>query len=153
MPTLVSRKKSLHPKSHIPNPTHGFTLVELLITISILVLLSTIGIVTYSQVFKSGRDAKRQSDLKTIQSALEQYRADQGFYPDTIPFGGALTNAGKTYLKEIPQDPTRPPDYSYTVLGAPGSDYCLYARVENSANEKNTACIDDPDRKLEVTKP
>lgn len=128
----------------------GFTLVELLITVSIIVLLSTIGMVTYSQVLKNGRDAKRQSDLKIIQSALEQYRADQGSYPATIIFGGALTNAGKTYLKVIPQDPTMSPDYSY--VGS-GTDYCLYAQVENSANSKDTACPNDTSRTLEVTRP
>ena len=131
----------------------GFTLIELLVVISIMVVLATIAAINYSQVFKNGRDAKRQSDLKTIQSALEQYRADQGSYPDTITFGGALTNAGKTYLKEIPQDPTGSPDYSYTVLGTPGTDYCLYAHVENPANSKDTACPDDISRTLEVTRP
>ena len=131
----------------------GFTLVELLVVISIIAILTTMAMVVYSGLQPQSRDAKRQSDLKTIQSALEQYRADQGSYPATIPFGGALTNAGKTYLKEIPQDPTRSPDYSYTVLGAPGTDYCLYARVENSANSKDTACPNDASRTLEVTRP
>lgn len=157
------------------NAKRGFTLVELLITISIIVLLSTIGIITYSQVFKNGRDAKRQSDLKQIQSALEQYRADQGFYPPAINFATAvsLTNCtgktppppctvNKTYLKEIPHDPIGSPEYDYKAYKELPSalctstdcfDYCLYAKVENSANEKDTACSDDLFRKLEVTKP
>lgn len=59
----------------------GFTLVELLITISIIGILSAIGLVLYSTVLKQSRDSKRQSDLKSIQLALEQYSNDQGFYP------------------------------------------------------------------------
>ncbi len=136
----------------------GFTLIELLVVISIIVILSAIGIVSYSQVFKNGRDAKRQSDLKTIQSALEQYRADQGFYPSSITFGGSLISGTKTYLKEIPKDPIGSPEYKYAAspegcITTACIDYCLYARVENSANEKDTACLVDPNRTLEVTRP
>lgn len=156
---------------------NGFTLVELLITISIIATLSAIGTITYTQVWKNGRDAKRQSDLKQIQSALEQYRADQGFYPPVINFSTdvSLTNCtgkvppctvNKTYLKEIPHDPNPPIDYIYKayevlnpltqtvcITASACIDYCLWAGVENSANEKDTACPVDILRKLEVTRP
>ena len=131
----------------------GFALVELLVVISIIAILTTMAMVVYRGLQPQSRDAKRQSDLKTIQSALEQYRADQGSYPSGITFGGSLTVGSKTYLKTIPQDPTGSPDYSYTVLGTPGTDYCLYAHVENSANSKDTACPNDANRTLEVTRP
>ncbi|MCL4366054.1 type II secretion system GspH family protein [Patescibacteria group bacterium] len=62
---------------------NGFTLVELMITVMVIVVLTSTGFVAYSIVLKQGRDSKRQSDLRTIQSALEQYYADQGFYPIT----------------------------------------------------------------------
>ena len=144
----------------------GFALVELLVVISIMAILTTMAMVVYSGLQSQSRDAKRQSDLKTIQSALEQYRADQGFYPLSIIFGGSLTSGTKTYLKEIPKDPIGTPEYFYKAykvvhpvtptdcLTAPECiDYCLYARVENSANEKDTDCPVNPLRKLEVTRP
>ncbi|MCL5073272.1 MAG: prepilin-type N-terminal cleavage/methylation domain-containing protein [Actinobacteria bacterium] len=59
----------------------GFTLIELLITLTIIAVLSAIGLVAFSYVLKQGRDSKRQSDLRAIQSALEQYYSDQGSYP------------------------------------------------------------------------
>lgn len=75
----------------------GFTLVELLVTISIIAILSAIGLVIYSSVIKQGRDSKRQSDLRSIQSALEQYYADQLFYPTESVDGKGLDNQlGKT---------------------------------------------------------
>ncbi|KKQ78268.1 hypothetical protein A3H81_03880 [Candidatus Daviesbacteria bacterium RIFCSPLOWO2_02_FULL_38_18] len=115
----------------------GFTLIELLIVISIISILSAIGMVAYSSVVRQGRDSKRQSDLRSIQSALEQYHNDQGFYPTgaEISFGGPFT----PYMNTIPTDPTGTPQYSYTALPS-GCDnsatkcngYCLYAKLENS---------------------
>ena len=59
----------------------GFTLVELMVVITIVAVLATIGIVSYQVVLKNSRDARRQTDLRTIQTGLEQYFADQLFYP------------------------------------------------------------------------
>lgn len=105
----------------------GFTLVELLIVITIIAILSAFGLINYLEVLKQGRDTKRQSDLKTIQSALEQYHADNHFYPDDITFGSPLTsNIGrslpsatptpKIYLRTVPSDPQQPPNYCYKAL-------------------------------------
>lgn len=125
----------------------GFTLVELLVTISILAILMTIAIIYYGNVQKGARDARRKSDISNIQSALEQYHADQGFYPitgDIIP-GNPIISGSKTYLSKVPTDPTSG-TYSYIASGSSNSkttcdysttrciNYCLYATVENSPN-------------------
>ena len=90
----------------------GFTLVELLIAMTIVVILSAMGLSIYSSIQKGGRDAKRKSDLAVIQSALEQYHADQFYYPASLTFGGSISFTGvsvtKTYLAVISSDP----DYS-----------------------------------------
>lgn len=59
----------------------GFTLVELLVTISILGILSSIALVVYTGEQKYARMAKRAGDLKAIATALETYRAANGRYP------------------------------------------------------------------------
>ena len=51
----------------------GFTLIEIMIAISILAILATIGMTTYSQAQLRGRDAKRKQDLRAISTALELY--------------------------------------------------------------------------------
>ena len=59
----------------------GFTLVELLVVISIIGLLSTIAIVSLGSARAKSRDTKRIADMKQVSTALEQYYSDQGGYP------------------------------------------------------------------------
>jgi prepilin-type N-terminal cleavage/methylation domain-containing protein len=59
----------------------GFTLVELLVVISIIGLLSTIAIVSLGSARAKSRDTKRIADMKQVSTALEQFYSDQGGYP------------------------------------------------------------------------
>jgi len=132
----------------------GFTLIELLVALSIIAVLSTIALLTFREVMQGARDGKRQTDLKQIQSAAEQYRADAGFYPTRqasgicangrLQIGCPLKNlAGdKTYLNLVPKDPKGISEYYYDAKpGSPTacdnttpstrcSTYCLYATLE-----------------------
>lgn len=144
------------------NNSLGFTLIELLVVITILAILAMIGLTTYGTFLKSGRDTKRQADLSSLQSALEQYNADQKFYPSSITtFGTALTNCtgaptpctvSKTYLNQTPTDPGAT-SYTYGArpTGCDNSDtnrcnnYCLWAKSETlPVSTLNTACNSFP---------
>ena len=149
----------------IKHSNRGFTLIELLVTISIIAVLSAIGLVTFSAVLKQGRDSKRQSDLRSIQSALELYFADQFYYPavgnscsnGTLKFGCILKDpaGNKTYINTVPADPTGSPQpqYLYSPVTSSGSGcdnsskamycttYCLFAKLENS-NSGTGSCTD-----------
>lgn len=59
----------------------SFTLIELLVVIAIIGLLSTVVLVSLNGVRARARDARRLSDMKTIQTALEAYYNDKGYYP------------------------------------------------------------------------
>lgn len=123
----------------------GFTLIELMVVISIIAILAIVGLVSYTQVLKSGRDARRQADLGTIQAGLEQYRNDQGFYP-TSTDGLNVLITPKVYLKKIPTEPLASPYPSYSYIAIPSTpsacnnstikcmDYCLYAQLEIPPN-------------------
>lgn len=154
----------------------GFTLIELLVVIAIISILSVIGFATYQAILKNSRDFKRNADLKTIQSALEQYRADQLYYPmreigascnnGTFNFNCSFKSpgGGKKYLERIPSDPITSNVYPYLYTPLPDScnnststkctNYCLYAAAENSVNFINvSSCPDDSHRELEMTQP
>lgn len=116
----------------------GFTFVELLIVISLITILSTIGIASYSGVQQGGRDNRRKADLQLIRGALESYRENNNAYPTPVvasnglPFGtGALSDAaGNIYLQTVPADPVAAQKYYYTLSGA---DYTLATRLESTS--------------------
>ena len=116
-------KKSI-PYTLYPIPSRGFTLIELLIAIVIISLLVSVVLVNMNTSRIKSRNAKRMSDLTTIQFALEQYYDDalctgQGCYPycnaspGTLPFcnsmfGSSLwvVNLVPNYTPSVPKDPT-----------------------------------------------
>lgn len=81
------------------NKQKGFTLVELLVVIAIIGLLSTIAVVSLGSARAKARDATRIADAKQIATALEQYYADKGEYPEALSATGtALGGAAATEL-------------------------------------------------------
>lgn len=83
--------KDINKKLGIVKSGAGFTLVELLVVISIVSILTVIGMGAYGNILRNSRDAKRQTDLRLIQSALEKYHSDLGYYPCmrmNVPAGG-----------------------------------------------------------------
>lgn len=103
----------------------GFTLIEILVVVTIIVLLTGTAIVTYSAFLKQSRDAKRKADLEQIRASLEMYRSNNDTYPTTDL--SELT-APTVYIQSIPTDP-KDPDYTYYYSGT-ASDYTLGAYLE-----------------------
>ena len=114
----------------------GFSLVELLVVITIIAILS---VVAYSAVGGNtvkARDAKRKQDISTIQQALELYFVANAKYPTVLENGDV--SAGKIpkqYLSDIPLDPgTAKHSYKYV---ASGTVYQLGATLENDGQLSN----------------
>src|SRR5690348_635769 len=106
--------------SRLKSENLGFTLVELLVVISIITVLSTAGLNLYTSALASSRDSQRKADLKQVQSALAQFHNDAGFYPNSLDFtnGSGITNPSNNniYLAVLPRDPlytTDPATYIY----------------------------------------
>ncbi|MBI4911975.1 MAG: prepilin-type N-terminal cleavage/methylation domain-containing protein [Acidobacteria bacterium] len=78
----------------------GFTLMELLVVMTVIALLASVGIVGYRHSLKVSKEAVLKENLFLLNHALEQFKADRGRYPTTI-----VQLREKHYLREIPVDP------------------------------------------------
>ena len=88
----------------------AFTLIELMIVISILAILATTGVSVFNGLQKNSRDQGRLRDLNLIKQALEMYRSDSGSYPATFNLDCASStlsspDGSKVYLSELIRDP------------------------------------------------
>lgn len=81
----------------------GFTLIELVIVISIIAILSTMAFFGFSKAQASARDASRSQSMNGVRSALERYYADNNSYPVTT--WSAMQTALATYLTFPVPDP------------------------------------------------
>ena len=84
----------------------AFTLIELLVVIAIIGILTALAVVSLQNSRRSARDAKRLSDVKQIQIALELYYQDNNSYPPTLLPGETLSSNTITYMETIPYPPT-----------------------------------------------
>jgi len=110
----------------------GFTLLELLVTISIIGLLLGIGAVSFSTAQKRGRDSRRQGDMKAIQKSLEQCYSIDTKYPQTAASDSSLDcSDGTMTMNQVPSDPQSTGSYTYTVDSDPATVYCLCSLLEN----------------------
>lgn len=85
----------------------GFTLVELIITMSLIAILSSFGMNGYLNSQKRARDAERQSDLYQYKVALENYASINGsVYPTASGEAStALEVLKPNYMSDLPTDP------------------------------------------------
>lgn len=103
----------------------GFTLIEILIVIALLSIFVVLGFGTYMTTQQRARNARKSSDLKTIQGALEQYFTSNAGYPDGCNFGAQLA----TYFPQgFPRNPQT--DVAYAPVSCTTSAYCYCVSLE-----------------------
>jgi len=91
----------------------GFTLIELLIVLTLIVILSTMGMTQYRTSVVYAREATLKEDLFRMRDAIDQYYADKGTWPSTLD---ALVSDG--YLRKIPEDPFTKNNTSWQTVPA-----------------------------------
>jgi len=93
----------------------GFTLVELLIVISLISILAAMGLVQYRNSVVAAKESTLKTDLFRMRDAIDQYYADKGKYPSALD---SLVTDG--YMRRIPEDPfTKASDSWSTVPAEP----------------------------------
>ena len=78
----------------------GFTLLELMIVISIIMILMAVAVPMYNQAIVQARESVLRSDLSSLRSVISQYTLDKQKAPQSLD---DLVSAG--YLRQIPLDP------------------------------------------------
>ncbi len=119
-------------------------MIELLVVIAIIGILSSVVLASMNTARKKARDARRQSDLKSLQLALESYYDSNGIYPVqatevsvSSTSLGVLVSSGD--LNALPDDPSPSKDYRYKT-DATGSEYCLGASLEGTVPTPSDTC-------------
>ena len=140
----------------------GFTIVELLIVIVVIGILALLVITTYSGIQAKARNAKRQSDIAALQTQLEAFYSQNGYYPSLTDMNTpSWLSANMTSLdQEALIDPSNPTQsktlvatptaksYSYAVTNSSGgscesddttcAEYTLTATYEGTVNGSST---------------
>jgi general secretion pathway protein G len=91
----------------------GFTLIELMVVLSLIVVLASMGLVQYRQSIVRSKEAVLKKDLFEMRDAIDQYYADKNEYPATLD---ALVSDG--YLRRMPKDPFTNSEDSWQVVPA-----------------------------------
>ena len=122
----------------------GFTMIEILVVVTIIGILITLGIRSYNATQVKARDVRRKADLHNMAKPLEAYFNDYGVYPLDDDAGQIVDDVGHSmvwgaeafddsngtvYMSQLPEDPRGDRDYWY--VSADGSEWALYALLEN----------------------
>ena len=78
----------------------GFTLIEVLIVMTIIVVLAGIAMAVHTTALTRSKEAVLREDLRIMRDAIDQYYADKGKYPESLE---ALVS--ESYIRQVPQDP------------------------------------------------
>lgn len=119
----------------------GFTLLELLVVISIIGILIAMGAVSYTAAQQKARNARRRGDIQAWSAALEQYYSSQ-----TNPqYPAAGCDPTSVYLPGgRPKDPKTGVVYANNCPAAPAATYCLCATLEPAgASDGNSTATAD----------
>jgi len=132
----------------LPRKEKGFSLIELLVVVSLIGILATLVLANLNAARQRGRDAQRKSDLRNLQTALRLYYNDYGKYPTddsgeilgcgavgttACTWGDVWTAGSTTYMPTLPIDPISTQSYVYTRNNA--DSYSIKACLENASDE------------------
>lgn len=130
------------------NRKHGFTIIELVVTIVILGLLISISIFGYNKIQADSRDSQRSARIGAITEALEKYYAKNGEYPSCAAMTQDGTTVATNVLVGLEKDALLIPHpgsatNSITCTGLTGSSPDAYAYVGDGSAVCNsgTSCL------------
>lgn len=124
--------------------TRGFTIVELIVVVSIIVIITGIVLASLTTARAKSRDTKRISDIANIQLALALYLNKYGTYPAVTGVSNLTSYliGNDKFLTVLPTDPynrtVSGKNYTYGYASASGTSYCLGATLETTVTSVDT---------------
>ena len=93
----------------------GWTLIELMIVVTLIMLLASLSLVQYRNSITRAKEGTLKAQLFIMRDAIDQYYADKGKYPDSLQ-----TLVSEQYLRQVPRDPfTESSDTWQTIPAEP----------------------------------
>lgn len=133
----------------------GFTLIEMLVVVSLIGVLTTLVAANLNSARERARDTQRKSDLRNLETSLRLFYQDYQKFPDAssgviVGCGtgggsacpssdGSWTADSNVYMSKFPGDPLPDQTYKYSV-GSDNETYTLDACLENKSDEKGQVC-------------
>jgi general secretion pathway protein G len=99
LPSVAFRNQPGTPRVNV-RADAGWTLIEMLVVLSLILILSTMAMTQYRNSIQTTREAVLRSDLFMMRDAISQYYADKAKYPESLE---ALV--ADRYIREVPTDP------------------------------------------------
>ena len=116
----------------------GFTIVELLIVIVVIGILATLVIVTFTGIQQKARNTKRQTDINAVDSHVEAYFTENGYYPTLAHLNDATWRS--TNMKGLAVDALKDPKGSASTLASsPAASVYSY----EVTNDSDASCASD----------
>ena len=91
----------------------GFTLIEVLVVVTLIVVLASVGMASYTNSVQRAREAVLRENLFRMRDAIDQYYADKNKYPQSLQ--DLVTDK---YLREVPKDPMTNSADTWTTVPA-----------------------------------
>lgn len=118
-------------------------MIELIVVVTLISILTAVGVVSYVGTRGKARDERRKIDLQLVRAALEMYKADHsGEYPDENDWDNLGTEIGQYLADGMPSDPSPNVDwreYAYGYNSTSGK-YCIRACMEEETTDTTNEC-------------
>lgn len=99
------------------NNQKGFTLIELMIVVSMIAILATMAMPSFQKSIVRAKETRLKRDLFIMRDMIDQYYADHGAYPDSLE-----VLAEKKYIRAVPKDPFTLSDTTWIIIPPEGED-------------------------------